>query len=207
MRKRKFGYLLLSMLVISGFAGTPGNLSISKSERKQAITHLKQTRNELIKISSNLSDNQVIFKPSTGACSIIERFSYIQTNEIRLWNLLFAELNKPAYPERKVNTSFNDREILNGLANRVITGRTMQTPAEERMSRKNINEVVQIIKASRPGQINYARITTEDLRGHSITIENETFDAYQVILLIAAYTADQIREIEKTMADPSFPGK
>ena len=49
MRRSKYGYLLLALLVITGLAGTITSTSITSKERKLVASYLKDTKNDVLK--------------------------------------------------------------------------------------------------------------------------------------------------------------
>ena len=72
MRRSKYGYLLLALLVITGLAGTIRSTSITSKERKLVASYLKDTKNKVLKSIKGLSKSQVNYKPSRDKCSIKE---------------------------------------------------------------------------------------------------------------------------------------
>ena len=64
MRRRKYGYILLTLLVISGLAGIPFDNTLNKQERKFASDHLKDTKSEVLKSIKGLSEAQLDSNPS-----------------------------------------------------------------------------------------------------------------------------------------------
>jgi hypothetical protein len=59
MLKRTMGRSLLTLLVITGLAGTINDLSLSKTERKTAISLMKDTKAEVMKSVKGLSEAQL----------------------------------------------------------------------------------------------------------------------------------------------------
>jgi hypothetical protein len=62
MLKRTKGRLLLTLLVITGLAGTLKDASISKKERKSAVSLMKDTKSDVINSVKGLSDAKLNFK-------------------------------------------------------------------------------------------------------------------------------------------------
>jgi len=204
-RKRKFGYLLLSLLVISGFAGAPGNYTITKAERKQAISLLKQTRNDLLQATEKLSETQLNYKTSPKSLSIKECIYRIAIEEYLLWDRLSGTTSHPAGDDVKPLSSFRDQDILEGKINPVL-----QEPLSNNTDMKGLPwnspaAALEFIKETRPKQINYTRTTTEDLRNHIIKTDNGEIDTYQLILLLSIQTSKLIREIESIKKSSRFP--
>ena len=74
MLKRTKGRLLLTLLVITGLAGTLKDTSLSHKERKSAMTLMKDSKTAALKSIKGLSEAQLNFKSSTDHCSIKEWF-------------------------------------------------------------------------------------------------------------------------------------
>jgi len=72
MLKRTYGRLLLTLLVISGLAGTLRNTSLSKKERKYATTLMKDTKSDLTQSLKGLTEAQPNFKPNAKTWSVKE---------------------------------------------------------------------------------------------------------------------------------------
>ena len=71
-RKRKYGYILLTMLIVSGLAGTPTDNSLSKKERKFATEHMKNTKGDVTGAVKGLTDAQLNYKAAPDKWSIKE---------------------------------------------------------------------------------------------------------------------------------------
>ena len=60
MFKRTKGYLLLTLLVLTGLAGNTHSNSLSGKERKVLVNHLKDSKTAFLKSVKNLSEDQLI---------------------------------------------------------------------------------------------------------------------------------------------------
>src|SRR5215470_14089763 len=101
MRRSKYGYLLLALLVITGLAGTVTSTSITSKERKFAATHLKDTKVDVLKSIKGLSQAQLDFKANSHKWSIRECVYHIAVSEKTLWQLLQQTMKRPANPEKR----------------------------------------------------------------------------------------------------------
>ena len=70
MFKRTNGYILLTLLVLTGLAGRISMNTITSPERRLLIDHLKETKNTLVKSVKGLSEEQLNFKPAPDKWSI-----------------------------------------------------------------------------------------------------------------------------------------
>jgi hypothetical protein len=98
MLKRRMGRSLLTLLVVTGLAGTINNTSISKQERKAAISLMKDARADALKGIKGLSEAQLNFKASADKWSVKECIYHIAISEKNLWELMEATMKAPANP-------------------------------------------------------------------------------------------------------------
>src|SRR6267142_29864 len=101
MRKSKYGYLLLVLLVATGLAGTITSTSITNKERKYATGLMKDTKADLIKSVKGLSETQLNFKAAADKWSVKECVFHIALSEKNLWDMVEASLKQPANPEKR----------------------------------------------------------------------------------------------------------
>ncbi len=207
MRKRKrAGNILLALLVITGFAGTPFDASLTKKERKFIVQHLKETKTDFLKSVKNLSEAQLNFKAAPDKWSVKECAQHLALAEAGLWQWVEMTLKQPANPEKKAEIKMKDDDMLKGVA-----GREQKVQATENLQPKNakwttIQETLNAYKEQRAKLIGYIKNTTEDMRGH---IATETpfgpIDSYQIVLLISAHTTRHTQQINEVKANPDFP--
>ena len=202
MRRSKYGYLLLALLVITGLAGTITSTSITAKERKLVAAYLKDTKTDVLKGIKGLSKSQLNFKPSKDKCSIKECIYRIAASEKNLWNLMQATLTQPANPEKRLEVKWTDEELLKGTDN---------CSPEELELRKNsfetVEEALESFKNTRAEHFKYMKGTTEDLRNHVAHTAYGWLDCYQVCLLISSYSKRYLQQIEEIKADPNFPSR
>src|SRR5580765_9004749 len=101
MLKRTKGRLLLTLLVITGLAGTLKDTSLSHKERKSAMTLMKDSKTSALKSIKGLSNTQLNFKPASDRWSIKECMYHIAISEKNLWDMLETSLKGPANPEKR----------------------------------------------------------------------------------------------------------
>src|SRR5215510_3912530 len=159
MRRSKYGYLLLALLVITGLAGTITSTSITGKERKLAAGYLKDTKNDILKSVRTLSESQLNFRPSRDKWSIKECIYHAATSEKYLWDLMQCTLSEPANPEKRLEIKWTDDELLQADDN---CGR--QEFAIKKNSFKNVEEALESFKMTRTEHFKYMKGTTEDLK-------------------------------------------
>ena len=202
MRRSKYGYLLLALLVITGLAGTITSTSITSKERKLVAGYLKDTKNDVLKSVKELSNSQLNFKPSKGKRSIKECIYHLAASEKDLWELMQATLQQPANPEKRLEIKWTDEKLLEAADN--------CTPEEIKLKKnsfKTVGEALDHFKATRAEHFKYMKGTTEDLRNHVAQTSYGWLDCYQVCLLISSYSKRYLQQIEEIKADPNFPSR
>ena len=203
MLKRTKGRFLLSLLVITGFAGTVNNTALTKENRKLAVEHLKDSKLELQKITKSLSDNQLNFKVTGDSPSIRELFYQLLATEAYYWDVLDRTMRGPSTPEKRSGLALSDGDLIPGgpIAKTDICFH----PNEQ--SWKSITAAQASFKQTRTQYLKYVKTTTEDLRNHVISMPFGKVDSYQFILFVSTHSDKHLRDIRAIMAHPSFPKK
>lgn len=200
MRRKKTGYILLALLVITGLAGTISG-SISGKERKFAMNLMKSTKTDALKNISNLSHAQLDFKMSKVDPSVRERIYQIAISENNMWEWMQATLKAPANSEKRLEVKLTDDQVVKfGLYKGdeiKISGRT----SFKSIQYKSLNEAIADFKQKREKLIEYIKTTTEDLRDHIIQTPIGWIDGYQLYLLIACQSNSNMQQIEKIRED------
>ena len=119
MLKRTKGRLLLTLLVITGLAGTLSNTALTEKERKFVVHNLKDTKSEVQKSIKGLSDAQLNFKTAPllkmkWSMQIINGLSYLHQvgvvhRDLRTVNILVSKTKK----EKRLNTFHIDQREFN----------------------------------------------------------------------------------------------
>lgn len=204
MLKRTKGRFLLTLLVITGLAGTFKNSTLTKPERKLALHELKETKDAFFQSIKGLSKAQLDFRPIAGRQSIKECIYDLALAEKNLWEMLEAAMKEPA-ATKPAGIRVTDEDLVNSVVSK--PGRT-EIPELRQASKTtwpSATEAIAAFKALRAGHIKYTRSTTEDLRNHFLRQPFGEVDAYQFILLISAYSARYTRQINEIKETPGFP--
>ena len=206
MRRSKYGYLLLALLVITGLAGTITSTSITGKERKFAVTSLKDTKNDVLKSIKDLSRAQLDFKAGSQKRSIRECVYHMAMLERNYWALLQTALKEPSNPEKRSELEWTDEQLVKVMGDR---NNEIIRPAFEpaKMPYKTADEAIENFRTDRANHIKYIKGTTEDLRNHVIQMPFGWIDAYQLCLMIPSSTDRYMEQIELIKADPKFPAR
>jgi DinB superfamily len=205
MLKRTKGLLLLTLLVITGLAGTLNDSSLSKKERKTATSLMKSTKMDVFNAIKGLSDAQLNFKPAPDRWSIKECVYHIAITEKNLWEVIENGMKAPANSEKRSEIRMTDEQLIKGVEDRTAKIKTKEVLEPKNTPYKSLEEALTDFKSSRADHIKYMKTSTEDLRNHVVQMPYGWFDCYQLCLLTAAHSNRHKQQIDEVKADPHFP--
>jgi hypothetical protein len=204
MFRRTRGYVVLTLLIVTGLASQVYSPTISSSERHVVMTQLKDCRRNFVSATSGLSPAQLNYTPAGGR-SIRQLCTQIEDYNNEIWSNAEASLQTP-----------KDEHCLAGKSCcRFIPSEKQQSTCKKTCSQSSAHHaswpkggnITDCIKMSQAGLIKYARTTTEDLHGHILDTKNGRMDIYQALLAISSNTNDLVAAINKVKANPRFPQK
>jgi len=205
MLKRTKGLLLLTLLVITGLAGTLKDSIISQKERKSAISLMKDTKSDVIKSVKGLSDAQINFKRSPDRWSVKECVYHIAIAEKNLWDLLEGSMKASANPEKRSEIKLTDEQLIKIMEDRSTKVKTVSSFEPQNTPYKSLHEALNDFKERRADHIKYLKSTTEDLRNHVVQMPFGSIDCYQLSLMIASHSNRHIQQLNEVKASPDFP--
>lgn len=207
MLKRTISRSLLSLLVITGLAGTLKDNSISFKERKYAVVLMKETKEAAIKCTVGLSKAQLNFKSSPDKWSIKECIYHIAGAEKLLWNTFAGKMKGVANPEKRAEIKVTDEQFVKMLEDRRIKAKASEPIQPKNTGYTSLANAISDFKKTRLEHIKYMKTSTEDLRNHVVQLPNGWVDCYQLYLMIAAHSNRHLQQIEEIKANPGFPNK
>jgi len=207
MLKRTKGRLLLTLLVITGLAGTLKDTTISTKERKSAATLMKDTKADVFKSVKGLTNAQLNFKPAPDKWSVKECIYHIAISEKNLWDMLESTMKGAATPEKKSEIIMTDEQLINMIENRSNKVKTVTSFEPQNTPYKSLDEALSAFKSTRADHIKYIKSTTEDLRNHIVKLPFGTIDCYQLCLMIASHSNRHIQQINEVKAETGFPSQ
>ena len=207
MLKRTKGRLLITLLVVTGLAGTLNNNSISPEERKYALTLLKDSRSHLLDDIKELSDKQVNYKSLSTQVSVKNCLIQAALIEKKLWQMVADAMEQPANPEKRSEIKLTDKQLVEMAENGNIAALSTNTFKQANSPWKTANEATTVFRGMRNDHIKYMKSSTEDLRNHVVLTPAGWLDCYQFILLISASTNHCAGIIESVKSDQHFPKK
>ncbi|MDQ3682859.1 MAG: DinB family protein [Bacteroidota bacterium] len=205
MLKRTKGYILLTLLVITGLANQVPSDTLTSKERKFLINNLKDTKENLSKTVKGLSETQLNFKPGADKWSVKECVQHLAIAEENFWKMGEEALKQPANAENRKEIKMSDQDMINAMIDRSQKFQAPETFKPEQSKWKTSSEAMNAFKETRMRLIKYVKTTTEDIRNHVTKAPLGSIDVYQVFLITSAHTARHTKQIEEIKTDPAFP--
>ena len=207
MLKRTLGRSLLALLMMTGFAGTIDNSSISGKERKAAVSMMKDSKSRVLNSTKGLSKAQLEFRPAADKWSIQDCIYHIASTEKALWSLLEMTMQSPATPEKRSEVKITDEQFIKGLTDRSNKFKTSESLEPRNSSYQSLEEALEDFKKERALHIKYMKSTTEDLRNRVVQMPFGTIDCYQLCLMISGHSDRHVLQMEEIRNDPAFPAQ
>lgn len=205
MLKRRNGFLLLTLLVLTGLAGRIHSDSLTGKERRHLVSHLKDSKVQFLKSVKGLSEAQLNFKASPDKWSVKECIQHLALAENNLWAMAEVQLKQPANPDKRTDIKLTDDALVKMVTDRSFKAQASETFKPENAKWKTANEAVNEFKEKRANLLKYAKTTTDDMRNHVVQVPFGSLDSYQLLLMISAHTLRHTQQIMEIKADPSFP--
>jgi hypothetical protein len=194
--------LLLGVLAFASFL--PADSSLSKKDKKAAISYFKETEKGLIKEVKGLSEKQLTWKPADSVWSIADCIEHITLSEKNLFDWMMSTLKEPANPAKRSELKYDDEGI-----KKLMTDRSFKAKAREGFIPTgqfgNSDKTLAIFKERREAAIKYIKNTPDDLRNHFATTPMGLVDSYQVLLFLAGHSRRHTLQIIELKAMPGFP--
>lgn len=197
--------MLLSLLVITGLAGTLNNYSLSSAERRHATGLMKDSYKECLKTINGLTPAQFRFKSAPGSWSVADCFYHLVITERDLWSNLEHVMKSPANPEKRAGIRLTDDEIGVLLSDGIPGMKGFECPDRPKENLPSLDEAIAEFKKSRTSHIKYIKTSTEDMRNHVVQMPFGAIDCYQLCLLIALHSNRHIRQMNEIMNQAGFP--
>lgn len=205
MLKRRTGIYLLTLLVITGLAGTINDNSVSKSERKYAIGLMKDTYKEALKASKGLTEAQLNFKASPEKWSVKECMFHIAGAEKLIWSAFEGAMKAPANPEKRSEIKVTDEQLVKMVESRAVKVQAPEPIQPKNTGYKTLDDALADFKTNRMNHIKYMKTSTEDMRNHVMQMPFGWVDCYQLYIFIAAHSSRHTIQLNEVKADPAFP--
>jgi hypothetical protein len=205
MLKRKMGRYLLSLLVITGLAGTIKTNAVTKEERKYATGLMKESYKDAVKSVKGLSDAQLDFKAAPDKWSVRNCIYHIAATEKGLWQWFEGSMKAPANPEKRADIKVTDEQFVAMVKDRTNKAQAPEEFKPENIKYTSVAEALADFKATRMAHIQYMKTSTEDMRNHVVQMPFGWIDCYQVYLLLGAHSNRHTQQINEVKAAAGFP--
>ena len=199
MFKRTKGYILLTMLVLTGLAGRIHTDTLPGKERKLLVTEIKSDRNALFDEVKGLSAKQFNFVVNGASIrkAILEQINY----ENNIWTACKNQLAKQVVILRN-NTTVTDLEFQQLLSS---SGIEFDLPVSHFKVIKSQKEEITALKKLKDEELKFSRTTTDNLHKYTLQTNCGSLDIYQVLLLTTSFTKKTLEQIRSIKSSPRFP--
>lgn len=207
MIKRTMSRFFLTLLVITGLAGTVDNNTVNKEERKYATSLMKDTYRDAVKSVKGLSEAQLDYKAAPDKWSIKNCIYHIAATEKGLWGMFEGAMKSPANPEKRSEIKVTDEQFVTMIKDRTQKAQAPEIFRPENIKYTSLDEALADFKVSRMNHIKYMKSSTEDLRNHVVQMPFGYVDCYQLYLLLGAHSNRHTQQINEVKGDSGFPAK
>ena len=198
--------IMLPFVMLLFVSFTTSDTKLTKAERKLAITELKDSQKQLLRIVKGLSEEQLNFKSSPESWSVANCVEHLVVVEEMAYGMLQELLKTSADPSRRSEVKVSDEELLMMMVNRTNKVKTPE-PFEPSGKFTSFDVALKEFKTQREKYIRYVKTTDDDLRNRYQQLPFGTIDGFQIFLFVAAHSERHIKQIEEVLAATNFPGK
>ena len=196
-------FFLASSLVLFSFINTKTE-TISKKERKGAISYFKETQKRLADEIAGLTPNQLTWKPADSVWSVAECVEHIALSEKNIFDWIMGTLKTEADPSKKAQLKRTDEEI-----KKIITDRSFKVKTREGFIPTgqfgDTEKTLAVFNERRNAAIKYIQNTKDDLRNHFAESPLGLVDTYQMLLFLSGHTLRHTLQIVELKSLPGFP--
>jgi hypothetical protein len=196
MLKRKTGRYLLTLLVITGLAGTIDNNSLSGNERKRALTLAKEDYKEFSVQLKSLPAPRWGEQLPGGHTTLRDELYHLTGSEKALWEIFKNLMNHAANPELRSRIRLTDEDVLRLAADDKICNH-IHTAAVRPFN--NPKKALAEFRKNRQLIIRYMKASTADLRNHVVEMPQGWMDAYQLYLFMAAHSHGHLESLKEAL--------
>ena len=195
--------VFLSVLMLLAFKTSEN--ALSQQERDYASKFLKETGQEVFVSVKDLSEAQLKFKPAADKWSVEECVKHIAISEKNLWAMVEASLKQPVNAEKRSEIKMTDEQLVKAVEDRSQKSKTFDALQPANTPYKSVAEALASFKENRDKLVAFVNDSKDDLRNHVSASPIGTFDAYQLILLIAGHSNRHTQQIDEVKASANFP--
>jgi hypothetical protein len=197
---KTFATTLLYLVLAAGNTMPLQAAPMTERDRDRLIAHLQMTTSWLPDEVAHLSQAQLEYRSAPGKWTIAEVVQHLVIAEPIYWKLERDGVHRPHAAGFKSRGT--DADVLWYGIDRTRRQKT-STDEDSRGQTIQISEALAHFAQLRDTMLQYARTTSDDLRGHDVREWN--VDAYQWFLEISTHAQRHILQIREIKADPGFP--
>ena len=198
MFKRTKGYLLLTMLVLTGLAGRFHTETLTGKERRTLLQEIKEAKAAFNESIHGLSNKQLNYRKGKGQPSVKDYIYQAVSAEQHFWSSAkYALLQQGAIRKNMLTDDCLD-DLIREDSKRICG---------EVKNFTSVDEALSSLKKENAVQLKYIRTTTENVRVHSAQLPVCRLDAYQLMMLSALSVQHFTQKINELKSSPRFPKK
>ncbi|MEW2920424.1 MULTISPECIES: DinB family protein [Flavobacteriaceae] len=199
---KKFILPAVALVLFSFSADSP---KLTDAEREMVNKHLTETRDHMLNVLDDLTDEQLNFKPDETTWSIAEGVEHLAVVESTFRGLIGKTVAAGPNPALKDSLAFKDEQIMPVITDRSNKVKTSE-PFEPSGKFGSHEETLQAFLEKRSELIDYVKTTDDDLRNrYNKDLPFGTVDGVQLIMFTAAHTERHVLQMEEVMAHSDFP--
>lgn len=203
--KKIFAFLAVLLFISTSSFLSQVPSSLTKKERRDAISLLKETKKYFLKNVKGLSDAQLDYKAAPEKWSVRQCMEHIALSESFLDKIMEATMKAPATPEKRAEIKVTDEQVVTMVEDRSKKAQAPE-PIQPKGSFATSDDIINKFNEMRDKHIDFMKSTQEDLRNQCTP--HPAFgmlDNYQWMLLLAAHSKRHTLQIEEVKASPGFP--
>ena len=180
------------------------NVAITSDERQRLTRRLEETRDHLLRLTRNLTPEQLDYKPAADRWSVAENLEHLTIAEGRVVARVEDTVRGSVDPSRRSAWEGREEALMQAVEDR---GSRFQAPDFiQPKGQWRHQELFRQLEAARLRTLEFAATTNAGLRQHFFPhpVFGE-LDCYQWLLIAGSHFERHRRQIEEIMADTNFP--
>ena len=178
---------------------------MSTEEREIMVALLNESLAKFDSATAKLTHEQLNFKPSSGAWSILQCIEHVCLAELRFPQIVNEQIIKPSEPNKRADIKMSDFAIRERLTDRNWHAKSPEI-FKPTNKFKSASEAIASFKEQRAKTINYIKITNDDLFNHFWRHPaTGVVDLYQTLILMSAHLERHLVQIQNVKQDRDYP--
>lgn len=203
---KTFKCTLLTIVLVSYLiSDAPCQKEVSSEEKSKAVSHLSDSKEELIGLVKDLNDTQWHFKPAPDIWSVAEICEHLVLVETKFFNRITEEI-VGSDKQNHQTVALQDDELMTLVQDRTNKVKT-QPPFEPSGKFNNPKKFIEHFKSMRTETISYLGDTNNNLRAYVASFSPKVgdIDAYQWFLFLAGHNFRHNAQIKEVLNHQKFP--